>query len=118
MHRCVGGCFYKTPDVFHCVTKNASIVQVKTIEYNTETGDFNDKKVEQVKNDTECDCECIVQEHHCDKETEIYNPDTCQCDCRDLSHTCNAILKVSFFTSAVKSFKSRISMVEFLNRLL
>ena len=94
LQRCLGGCTFKSPSIIHCAAKDTSTVDVITLEFNLHTETFITKNLKMV-NHTECDCECIVQEHHCDNATEIYNPDHCKCMCKDLEHTCDTTVKVT-----------------------
>ena len=94
LQRCLGGCAFKSPSIIHCAAKDTSTVDVTVLEFNSHTGGFISKDLKMV-NHMECDCECIVQEHHCDNATEIYNPDHCKCMCKNLEHTCDTTIKVT-----------------------
>ena len=96
LHRCMGGCRYKAPSLFHCAAKETSTVRVNTYQIDLTTGTIEGVVLEMV-NHTQCDsdCQCVVQEHHCNNATEIYDPDRCKCKCKNLQHTCDAAIKVT-----------------------
>lgn len=90
LHRCVGGCSYRSPSIIHCAVEATSTVPVYTLQFDLNSGEVL-KKTETMVNHTKCGCQCIVQEHHCDNLTETYNNESCTCDCESLPHLCDNI---------------------------
>ena len=94
LHQCMGGCRYKAPSVFHCAPKAVSTVPVNTYQVDLTTGLVEQKVVKMVRHvQCDSDCQCVVQEHHCNNATEMYNRDQCKCECKNLQHTCDAAIK-------------------------
>ena len=94
LHRCLGGCRYRSPSIIHCAVQDTSTVHVNISQYNTHTKGLTEKVIAMVEH-TACGCQCIVQEHHCDNATEKYDPGQCKCLCKDLTHTCDTTIKVT-----------------------
>ncbi len=97
LHRCLGGCPWHSPSLFHCVAQTSSDVLVSSYDVrSTPTNEAQvNQKVTKLLNHTQCDCQCIVQEHHCNNATETYDAKQCKCVCKDLTHTCDSTIKVT-----------------------
>ncbi|XP_028400701.1 uncharacterized protein LOC114523854 [Dendronephthya gigantea] len=90
LNQCIGGCGFRPPYLIHCAPQEAHPVYFNAIVFDGTTHNIEVKKM---FNHTKCGCQCTVQEHHCNNETETYDAVECKCKCKFLPHKCDQVTK-------------------------